>query len=52
MSAESEEGEEVFSMAVGAGCGSRWLTFDYKGKQYCIDAEELAKSLMETVDGK
>ncbi len=45
-------GKEVFDMGCGAGLGSRWLTFTYKGKSYVIDGEDIAKAFMTHVDSK
>lgn len=45
-----DKGKRLFQLNVGAGCGSRWGTFDYKGKQYCFDVEDLARALMQAIE--
>ena len=45
-------GKEKFDLASGAGCGNRWLTFSYKGKDYTIDATKLVELMIEAIDAK
>lgn len=50
------EGKELFTLTVGAGCGSRWMVMNYGGKQYIAgvediaDVEDIANALMEAID--
>ena len=39
--ASGEHKGEEFQLTSGAGVGSRWLTFSYKGRQYCADVEDI-----------
>ncbi len=44
-----KDGKE-FSLTSGAGCGSKWMTFDYLDKQYTIDAEQLLNAIFVALE--
>lgn len=39
-----------FDLCVGAGAGSPWMTFTYKGRDYCIDVRDIIKELFKFAD--
>ena len=45
-----DSGKKKFSLTSGAGCGSRWMTFDYAGRQFCVDIEDVVKQAIEVID--
>lgn len=49
VSGEDDEQNE-FSLSVGAGVGSPWMTFNYKGRGFCINAQDIATALINFVN--
>lgn len=41
----------LFEVTAGAGVGSEWLTFRYKGKQYCFPISEVVGKMLDAIDG-
>jgi len=42
-----ERNGEDFDLDVGAGCGSPWLTFRYKEREYCINVKDILDELFK-----
>lgn len=38
-----------FSLAAGAGCGSKWLTFSYGDRDFCVDMSDVVGSFIDTI---
>lgn len=41
---------EDFDLRVGAGCGSPWMTFSFKGRHYCINVTDIIAELFIFAD--
>lgn len=39
-----------FSLEAGAGVGSRWLTFTYDGRDFCMDVGDIVTALIGFAD--
>ncbi len=45
-----ERDGEQFDLCVGAGCGSPWMTFSYKGRDYCVSVKDILEELFVFAD--
>jgi hypothetical protein len=43
-------GGQEFSIESGAGVGSRWLTIDYEGKDYCMDISDFVQAFVRALE--
>lgn len=48
---EGEVDGQEFTLAVGAGFGSRWATIHYHGKNYCFSANGLMEAFFKALEG-